>query len=82
MRDVESSAGEIVWARRHLSPGLANQNIDQPLWHRAASVNDTAVKTACGRFFVRPLDLSTGVPDPDSLCRLCELEARRRDLGA
>ena len=71
MSDTEASSGEVVWARRHLSHGLANQDVEQPLWHRAVSVNDTAVETACRRFFVKPLDLSTEVPDGDSTCRPC-----------
>ena len=81
MSNPEPSSGEVVWARRHLSPGLANQDVEQPVWHRAMSVNDTAVQTACQRFFVKPLDLSTQVPDADSTCRLCEGKSAARRLS-
>ena len=72
MSKKHPSSGEVVWTRRQLSPGLANQDVEQPLWHRAVSVNETAVQTACQRFFVKPVDLSTGVPDGESTCRLCQ----------
>ena len=73
--DLKPSSGEAVWARRHLSSSVADQDVEQALWHRALSVNDTAVQTACHRFFIKPLDLSTAIPDGDSLCRLCDRRA-------
>ena len=75
MSDLKPSSGEVVWARRHLSPSVADQDVEQALWHRALSVNDTAVQTACHRFFIKPLDLSTEFPDGGSVCRLCDRRA-------
>lgn len=72
---MNPSSGGVVWARRQLSPGKAIKDVEQPLWHRAVLVNDTAVQTACQRFFVPPLDMRSDVPDGDSVCRLCESRA-------
>jgi hypothetical protein len=72
VRHMEPTADAVVWVRRPLSEGRANKDVERPLWHRAVSVNDTAVKTACQRFFVTPLDMRADVPNGDSVCRLCE----------
>ena len=69
---MEPSARAVVWVRRHLSPGRASRDVEHPLWHRAVLVNETAVQTACQRFFVTPLDMRPDVPDGDNMCRLCE----------
>ena len=61
-----------VWARQPLPHGRENRDVEQPLWHRAESVNDTAIRTACQRFFVTPLEMRSDVPEGDAMCRLCE----------
>jgi hypothetical protein len=66
------SRGQLVWARQPLRQGTAKRDVEQPLWHRTVLVNDTAVQTACQRFFVTPLDMRSDVPDGDSVCRLCD----------
>ena len=71
MSNKRSSSGEAVWARQRLPQRGANRGVEQPLWHQAESINDTAIRTACQRFFVFPLDMRSDVPDSDSTCRVC-----------
>ena len=66
------TVNEGVWARQQLPQRGSNTGVEQPLWHRAALVNDTAIRTACRRFFVAPLEMRADIPDGDIVCRLCE----------
>ena len=82
MRNRGPSSDEVVWVRRHLPPSRANKDVEQPLWHRAVLVNDTAVQTACQRFFVTPLDTASDLPEGDNTCRLCEGRTAADKLAA
>ena len=75
MSTTERSSGEVVWARQQLPQRGANTGVEQPLWHQAESINDTAIRTACQRFFIAPLEMRDDVPDGDSICRVCEGKA-------
>ena len=67
--------GGVVWARQQTPPGRANRELEQPPWHRAEAVNDTAIRTACQRYFATPLEMRPNKPDGDSVCRVCEGKA-------
>ena len=67
---------ELVWVRQQLPAGRANREAEQRDWHRAVLVNDTAVRTACQRHFVTPMDMRSDVPDGDGICRLCKSSGR------
>ena len=77
MSNKRPSSGEVVWARQQLPQRGANNGVEQPLWHQAALINDTAIRTACQRFFVFPLEMRSDVPVGDSMCRVCEGKAAR-----
>ena len=77
-----SSSGEVVWARQQLPQRGANNGVEQALWHRAASINETAIRTACQRFYVAPLEMRSDVPEGDSMCRVCEGKAEGDRLSA
>lgn len=64
------SGTRVRWARERPSRGKAKRDVELPLWHPAEAVNDTAIRTACQRFFAAPLKMRSKVPDDDT-CPLC-----------
>ena len=76
----ESSSAGVVWARQQPPHGKAKRDVEQPPWHRAEAVNDTAIRTACQRFFATPLEMRPEAPEGDSIVGCAS--ARRRRTGS